>query len=279
MTVDPIGTVETNTNITITGTFKRACGSALANSNVRLNINGVTCYAKTNSKGVYTYTYNVTKSGVNTVAAGYGGSGNYNPYTTTVKFNATGKENVIVTVNPIGNTQTNSIITITGTFKRASGSALANSNVRLNINGVTYYAKTNSKGVYTYTYNVTKSGVNTIIAGYGGSGNYNPYTTTVKFNATGKENVIVTVNPIGNTKKNTNVTITGTFKRACGKVLANSNVRLTVNGVTTYVKTNSKGEYNYTYNATKSGTNTVTAGYGGSGNYNSYTTTTKFTVI
>ena len=279
VTVDPIGNVETNSIITITGTFKRASGSVLANSNVRLNINGATYYAKTNSKGVYTFTYNVTKSGINTLVAGYGGSGNYNPYSTTTTFNATGKENVVVTVDPIGNVETNSIITITGTFKRASGSVLANSNVRLNINGATYYAKTNSKGVYTFTYNVTKSGINTLVAGYGGSGNYNPYSTTVKFNATGKENVIVTIDPIGNTKKNTNVTISGTFKRACGNVLANSKVKLTVNGVTTYVKTNSKGVYTYTYNATKSGTNTVTAGYGGSNNYNSYTTTTKFNVV
>ncbi|RAP44982.1 MAG: hypothetical protein BZ135_07100 [Methanosphaera sp. rholeuAM6] len=279
VTVDPIGDVETNSIITISGTFKRACGNVLANSNVRLKINGVTYYAKTNSKGVYSYTYNVTKTGVNTLVAGYGGSGNYNPYNTTVKFNAIGKENVIVTVDPISTVETNTNITITGTFKRASGNVLANSNVRLNINGVTYYAKTNSKGVYTFTYNVTKSGVNTLVAGYGGNGNYNPYSTTVKFNATGKENVIVTVDPIGEVKKNSNVTISGTFKRACGNVLANSKVKLTVNGVTTYVKTDSKGVYTYTYNATKSGVNTVVAGYGGSGNYNAYTTTTKFIVV
>ena len=279
VTIDPISNTQTNSNITITGKFMKVYGPVLSNSNVKLTINGVTTYVKTDSKGVYTYTYNATKSGTNTVTAGYGGSGNYNPYSTTTTFNATGKENVIVTVDPIGNVETNSIITITGTFKRASGSVLANSNVRLNINGVTYYAKTNSKGVYTFTYNVTKSGINTLVAGYGGSGNYNPYSTTVKFNATGKENVIVTIDPIGNTKKNTNVTISGTFKRACGNVLANSKVKLTVNGVTTYVKTNSKGVYTYTYNATKSGTNTVTAGYGGSNNYNSYTTTTKFNVV
>jgi hypothetical protein len=279
VTVDPIGDVETNSIVTISGTFKRACGNVLANSNVRLNINGVTYYAKTNSKGVYSYAYNVTKSGVNTVVAGYGGSANYNPYSTNVTFKATGKENVIVTIDPIANTQTNSIITISGTFKRASGSVIANSNVRLTINGVTYYAKTNSKGVYTFTYNVTKSGVNTVVAGYGGSANYNSYSTSTSFNATGKENVIVTVNPIGDVKKNTNVNISGTFERACGKVLANSKVKLTVNGVTTYVKTNSKGVYTYTYNATKSGVNTVVAGYGGSANYNSYTTTVKFNVV
>ncbi|WP_292472686.1 hypothetical protein, partial [Methanosphaera sp.] len=65
--------------------------------------------------------------------------------------------------------------------KDASGKAVANSNVKIIIDGKKYYAKTDSKGAFTFSAAMTKAGVKTVLIGYSGNTNYNEYTSETTF--------------------------------------------------------------------------------------------------
>ena len=77
----------------------------------------------------------------------------------------------------------------------------------------------------------------------------------------------------------TNVTITGKFTDNLGKAITNSNVKITINGVKYYAKTDSIGKYTLPVATTKEGVNNVSIGYSGSAKYNAFETSTTFTVL
>ncbi|RAP47408.1 MAG: hypothetical protein BZ135_02190, partial [Methanosphaera sp. rholeuAM6] len=185
--------------------------------------------------------------------------------------------NTSITVNSIADVQLNDKVTVKGTLTDADGNKLMNTYVTVSVNGVEAFVKTDNKGVYTYTATAKKIGENVVTATYEGTEKYNASTTETTFNVE-KGECTITIDDITQAKYGENVTITGTFKNAAGKGIANSNVRLEVNGVVVYAKTNHNGVFTFTTIANKTGENTVVALYGGSQNYNSYNTSTTFTV-
>ena len=145
--------VPAGTNVTITGKFTDNLGKAIVNSNVKIFVNGVKYYAKTDSTGKYSLSVLVTKVGTDAV----------------------------VTYEPISDVTLGENVTITGTFTDANGKAITNSNVKITINGVKYYAKTDSTGKYTLSVATTKEGVNNVTIGYSGSAKYNAFETSTTF--------------------------------------------------------------------------------------------------
>ena len=276
VTYDPIMEVPAGTNVTITGKFTDNLGKAITNSNVRLYVNGVKYFARTDKTGSYTLSVLVTKVGVNNLTYGYAGSAKYNEFNADTTFNA-GKQDVIVTVDDISEVNAGNNVTITGHFTDNLGKALSNSNVRLYVNGVKYFAKTDKTGKYTLSVLVTKVGVNNLTAGYAGNTKYNEYNINTTFNV-GKQDVIVTIDEINEVKAGTNATITGTFTDNLGKAITNSNVRLFVNGVKYFAKTDKTGRFTLSVLVTKVGINNLTYGYAGSTKYNEYNVDTTFSV-
>ncbi|MEE3324460.1 MAG: right-handed parallel beta-helix repeat-containing protein [Methanosphaera sp.] len=276
VTYDTIPVVPAGTNVTITGKFTESTGKIITNSNVRLFVNGVKYYAKTNSSGKYALSVLVTKVGINNLTVGYSGNAKYNSYEANTIFNV-GKQDVIVSYDTVEVVPAGTNVTITGKFTDNLGKAIANSNVKLFVNGVKYYAKTDKNGFYTASILVTKVGVNNLSVGYSGNAKYNSYEVNSTFTV-GKQNVIVTYNKITDVKKGNNVTITGKFTDNLGKAITNSNVKLTINGVKYYAKTDSTGKYTFTQQLNKTGTYNVTIGYSGNTKYNPYETNTTFKV-
>ncbi|MEE1117507.1 Ig-like domain-containing protein, partial [Methanosphaera sp.] len=276
VTYNPIVEVPAGTNVSISGTFTTNLGKAVSNSNVRLFVNGVKYLAKTDKNGVYNASILVTAVGVNNLTVGYAGNDKYNSYEINTTFNV-GKQNVIVTYDPVMEVPAGTNVTITGTFTTNLGKAISNSNVRVFVNGVKYLAKTDKNGKYNLSVLVTKVGVNNLSVGYSGNAKYNPYEVNSTFNV-GKQNVIVTYDPVKEVPAGTNVTITGKFTDNLGKAIVNSNVKIFVNGVKYYVKTDSTGKYSLSVLVTKVGTNNLSVGYSGNTNYNAYETTATFNV-
>uniref|UniRef100_UPI0025E09759 Ig-like domain-containing protein n=1 Tax=Methanosphaera sp. TaxID=2666342 RepID=UPI0025E09759 len=277
VTYDPVKEVPAGTNVTITGKFTDNLGKAIVNSNVKIFVNGVKYYAKTDSTGKYSLSVLVTKVGVNNLSVGYSGNAKYNPYEVNSTFNV-GKQNVIVTYDPVMEVPAGTNVTITGKFTDNLGKAIVKSNVKIFVNGVKYYAKTDSTGKYSLSVLVTKVGTNNLSVGYSGNAKYNAYEVNSTFTV-GKQNVIVTYNKISDVKKGNNVTITGKFTDNLGKAVTNSNVKITINGVKYYAKTDSTGKYTLSVATTKEGVNNVTIGYSGSAKYNAFETSTTFTVL
>ena len=173
VTIDKIVTTQFRDNVTITGTFKNSNGKAIANSKVKVTVNGYSTYVTTDHDGGWTLTLRTNKTGVNNVTASFSGNANYAKYTANTTFNVT-KQDLIITTEvkfSKGN------FTITGTFVDKNGNKLANSKVRVNINSKAVYVKTDSNGTYTYSELITAKTVKYNVY-YGGSGNYNSYTSS-----------------------------------------------------------------------------------------------------
>ena len=81
--------VKLGNNVTITGKFTTSTGKAITNANVKIMINGVKYYAKTDRTGSYILSVKTSKVGVNTVTLGYSGNAKYEAYETSTTFNVT----------------------------------------------------------------------------------------------------------------------------------------------------------------------------------------------
>ncbi|MBR5807309.1 MAG: hypothetical protein IKY24_01670, partial [Alistipes sp.] len=55
----------------------------------------------------------------------------------------------LISINPIVNAQTNTNITISGTFTKANGQTLPDNSISLTINGMEASVETDGNGIYT----------------------------------------------------------------------------------------------------------------------------------
>ena len=130
----------------------------------------------------------------------------------------------------------------TATFLDKNGKALANTNVKITVNKVTYTQKTNSKGVASLAINL-KPGSYKIVS-------KNPVTG---YSLTNTIKVLSTISASDVTKVYTDGRrFYATFLDSEGKPLANKDIKFKINGKTYAQKTNSKGVASLTmYNLNK----------------------------
>ncbi|WP_405307367.1 transglutaminase domain-containing protein [Methanobrevibacter sp.] len=130
------------------------------------------------------------------------------------------------------------------TFLDAYGNPLANTNVKITVNGVSYTKKTNANGVASLAVNL-KPGTYKVVAVNPATG----YSLTKNFK------ILSTISASDITKVYTdNRKFTATFYKSNGKVLANKNIKFKINGKTYKVKTNSKGVASLSLTNLKKGT-------------------------
>ena len=132
----------------------------------------------------------------------------------------------------------------TATFLNTDGAVLANTNVKITVNGHTYTKTTNSNGVASLDINLNP-GTYKVVAN-------NPVTG---FNLTTTFKILSTISANDVTKVYTdNKQFTATFYKSNGKVLANKKVKFKINGKTYKVKTDSKGVGSLSLTTLKKGT-------------------------
>ena len=275
ITLNKIGTV-TYGSVTITGHFTDSTGNPRANTGLKIAINGKTATAKTNDKGEFTLTSKVGVIGVNNVTAYHNGGGNYNPTSTTTTFTMK-KQDLKVTIDPINTVTYGNSVVIKGTFTDASGKIRANSALKIIINGKTLTTRTDANGKFKATSKVGVIGTNNVTVSHNGGTGFNPTNTSTTFKMI-KQDLKITINPINTVKKGNKVTITGTFTDANGKIRANTNLKVKLNGVEYTTKTDTKGVFTFSTTANKVGTNTITISHTGGANYNPTSSTKTFIV-
>jgi len=207
-------------------TLKDASSKEVANQTVKFVINGKSYSATTNAKGVASVSLSLAP-GKYTATASYDGSGDYaaaKTLSTNVTVLATIKSND-VTKYYKGSTQ------YTATFYTSQGTALANKNVKITVNGKSYTKKTNAKGVVSLAVNLNP-GTYKVVATDPVTG----YTLTNTFK------ILSTISASDVSKVYTDSKkFKATFYKSNGKVLANKNIKFKINGKTYTQKTNSKG--------------------------------------
>ena len=184
----PIATTLTASDISIkagnsgnlVATLKDANGNLLAGQEVIVQIDGTTfAKAKTNDKGVISvavkYSSATTKyaylSFVDT-------SGKYIASLDSVKITVTKKATTLAASKATLKVKKAKKVKVT---LKSEGKALSGKKVTIKVNGKTFSAKTNSKGVATISVKVAKKGKFNAKVSFAGDGAYNAVSKTVKF--------------------------------------------------------------------------------------------------
>ena len=184
--IDPVATSITASDITATAkiaktlsiTLKDANGNALANKAVKVTVNGKTSTVTTDKNGVAKVTVNYAKAGTYYYSLSFLGDNDYKASLKPVK----------VTVNKQATKATFAKKTfkvkatkkISFTLKDSKGKAIAKKKITFKVNGKTYTAKTNSKGVATVKIVIKKKGKYTATAKFAGDTTYKAISKKVK---------------------------------------------------------------------------------------------------
>ncbi|MBP5784443.1 MAG: Ig-like domain repeat protein, partial [Methanobrevibacter sp.] len=160
-------------------TLKDSTGKALVGEQVTFYFNGQTKTVKTDENGIAKLSINVATKGT---------------YPITVSYLGNDKNNAVVAVKNIKiNVQKTKAVfkkatlkvkkakKVKFTLKDASGKAIKGKKITIKVNGKTFSAKTNAKGVATISVKVAKKGTFTATAKFAGDNTYKAITKKVKF--------------------------------------------------------------------------------------------------
>ncbi len=184
LTLDEITDARYKADVTISGTLVNEDSIGLYNQVVTLTI-GDTEVNVTTKGGIFEYTTSFKELGEKTVTASYAGTDKYLASEAAMTFTVE-KQDIVITCDPIQDTQYKADITITGKATDVTGKGLNNINVIININGKTLKAKTDKTGAFTLTTTATTLGTNNVTLSYGGNTNLNSYETSTTFNVIAK---------------------------------------------------------------------------------------------
>jgi hypothetical protein len=222
--------------------LKDANGKAISGKKVTFTISGKDYTATTNAKGVAGVKTNLN-TGKYTATVKFAGDSSYDAKETTYTFNIlpTIKSKAISKYYK-GSTQ------YSATFLNGNGKALANTYVKISVNGKTYNRKTNANGIAYLginlkpgTYKVTSTDP---VTGY-------KLTNTFKILSTVATNDISKVYSDGKS-------FYAKFYQANGKPLAGKNVKFTLDGTDYYVTTSSAGGASLALKTLSVGTHKIT---------------------
>ena len=206
-----------------------ATGKAIANTNVKFNINGTTSTVKTNSKGQAKLSTADLPLDTCTATISYAGNSKYKASKTTVYVTESKAD---VSISAVYDASNNEIIA--NLTNAATARAIANTNVKVNLNGEDYTVKTNSKGQAKLSAAGLPLGTYKATISYAGNSKYNAASTSIDVEV--KTKVIVTDVYAYKDKIVAKLT-----NGATGKTIANSNMIVEINGVKYDAKSDNKG--------------------------------------
>lgn len=263
--LDTINDVKYDSNVTISGSLVSQKGIALSGQTITITIDGEEPVNVITDNGAFEYTTAFKSVGEKTVTVRYGGNDYYVESEDSVTFTVE-KQDTSITVEGIADVKKGETVTITGTLTDNNGKSLSNKVVRLLINNGRKTLKTDVNGVYTFDYTLTRIGENTIKATFEGNDYYTEATTILTVDVKSLATKI-TLDPMGPVIKGKQATISGTLTDENNNTIANAQVKITINGSTKTLKTDSEGRFTHTYTFGKIGQNTITTTYTGSNSY------------
>ena len=258
----------------LVATLKDANNKVLAGEEITFLLNNKEQTLTTNSKGQASLAI-PTNLAPNTYLATitYNGKGKYNSSYTTAK----------VTVNKLTSVVTAEDVTVKygdangkfiATLTNDKGTPLS-ANIVINLNGVNYSLKTNSKGQASVSTKDLKAGEYTATVTYKGNSKYAPSSTTAKvIIVTDKLVSVVSADDVTVNRGDASGKFIATLTNAAGVPLS-ANIVIKLKGVDYAMKTNSKGQASVSTKDLEPGTYTATVTYKGNSKYAPSTTTAK----
>ena len=260
----------------VDGYLRDENSNALKNTGVFLNINGKNYVARTDSYGEFSYNYKVNTVGYNTITATFNGTNNYAKSSDSIEFYVSTKKTILY-VNNISSVSIGESISISGRFTDDDDNPLKSTAVTININGNTYYARTDNYGYYSLNYKTQKGGTNNITVSYPGNERYSGASDNTTFYVY-KISTILTLNSISNTNYGDIAQISGRYTDENYNPLKSTAITININGNTYYARTDNYGYYSYNYKTNSEGINYVEVSYPGNDKYIGDSESTSFTV-
>ncbi|MBO7713641.1 MAG: right-handed parallel beta-helix repeat-containing protein [Methanobrevibacter sp.] len=265
ITVSDVSYKWNNGNKYVSITLKDINGKVLPNQSIILALDGKNYTGTTDANGVAKVKVSISKAGTFVVVAYFNGEGNFLASTSTGKLTLT-KDSTSLTSSGKTYAVTATPKSITVTLKDASGNLVANRRITATVNGKTYSATTNSKGVATIKLSLTSVKTFTVSLKFAGDSYYTASSKSIKVKVT-KTKTKLTV-PKKTYKKAAKVKkLTVTLKDQTGKVIKSKKVTFTVNGKKYTAKTNKKGVATVKVKLSKKKTYKVTVKFAGDKTY------------
>ena len=151
--------------------LKDGDGNILINKTVQIGFNGAIYNRTTNESGQVRLQINLGQKGTYTFAVSYLGDDEYNGSFAVVKITVN-PQNPILKANGAKYKQSSKTKTISASFKSMKGSPIAGKKISFTLNGKTYTAKTNSKGVASVKVSLNKKGTYKFIAKFAGDNTF-----------------------------------------------------------------------------------------------------------
>ena len=241
-------------------------GNAVANAKVNVDINGVNTTVKSNSKGKVVISTADLPADDYTATISYAGNAKYVPVSTSIDFST----KAAIIISDVYGSDSELTATLTNSL---TGKKVINANVVVDINGVNTTVKSNSNGKIKVPVTGLTDDTYAATISYRGNANYNAVSTTTTVDLT-KANMIITAE-----YDSANKQVVGTLTNAnTGKVIVNANVNVQLNGVTTTVKSNSKGQVIVSTADLDAGNYVAILSYQGNAKYNQASTVANVAV-
>ncbi|WP_323736891.1 Ig-like domain repeat protein [Methanosphaera sp. ISO3-F5] len=272
-----ISTTNTSENeIIITGNLMNLLGRNVPNETLKLYANNMfIANITTDENGEYTYAYKTDTIDENTIQVIFDGNTNYNPTSNTTTFTIK-RTPTKITIN-VENTKFGENIRITGRLSDEENNPLADKDITLTLNEEEITIQTGTNGEYTYTRIADRMGTNNITVTYNGNLNYENSSNKSTFTVN-KQDTIITVTPIDNTKYHETILITGTLTDKNNIPIPDEEITITLNNNETVTTSNNNGHFTYQLITDTIGTNNITITYNGNTYYINSTNNLAFTV-
>ena len=254
-----------NGNKYVSITLKDINGTLIPNQSIIITVDGKDYTGVTDANGGAKIKLAISKSGTFDIDAYFLGDMNYLVSSSKGKLTLS-KDSTSLTSSGKTFTVTASPKSISVTLKDASGNLVANRKITATVNGKTYSATTNSKGVATISLSLTAVKTFTVSLKFAGDSYYTASTKSIKVKVT-KTKTKLTV-PKKTYKRTAKVKkLTATLKDQTGKVIKSKKVTFTVNGKKYTAKTNKKGVATVKVKLSKKKTYKVTVKFAGDKTY------------
>ncbi len=228
-----------NGNKYIAVTLKDANGTAISNQVVVLNVGGANYTGTTDANGIAKIKVSISKVGTFDVSAYFFGEGILLASSSAGKLTL-GKDSTSMSSAGKTYTVTTASKTITVTLRDGSGNLVANRKVAATVNGKTYYATTNSKGVATFKLSLNAVKTYTVSLKFAGDSYYTASSSSVKVKVTKTKTKLTVPKKTYKAKAKTKK-LTATLKDQTGKAIKSKKVTFIVNKKKYTAKTNKKG--------------------------------------
>ena len=246
---------------------------------VNFNNDVFTYTIKTDKNGYFYFRDNAEKVFKNNVTVAYHGNSNFKAASTTKTFNVKIKNPIDTNISLYhAYVDDNSQYVIMGDYYYGTRMPLTQTNMRVNIDGKTYTAKTDEEGRFIYKFRPKKGGLLNITVSYPGNSNFKKAEANMILENV-KAYTYITLNDVKDAVFGENCTVSGHYYYGDDIPLTYTPMRIYINDrFKDYAKTDDKGYFSYTYVPETVDKTTVVVSYPGNSKFREATANKTFNI-